>query len=126
MTMNITVKHIEELVSVHEKNFRVEEVNGKFTITVIRDYENKKTMYELHRILFQQLSPIKRLTEKLSSFIPNDLFVIKEEEINVPLSDIQTEYFIPTGGTVNYHTYTMGVGLSIDPYTTYVDINQMP
>jgi hypothetical protein len=123
--MNITVKHIEELVSVHEKNFRVEEVNGKFTITVIRDYENKKTMYELHRILFQRLSPIKRLTEKLSNFIPNSLFVIKEKEINVPLN-IETNFNIPIYGIVNNSIYGMGVDLAIDPYTTYVDINQMP
>jgi hypothetical protein len=121
--MNITVKHIEELVKLHEKKFRVEEVNGKFTITVIRDYENNKTMYELHRILFQQLSPIKRLTEKLSNFIPNSLFVIKEKEINVPLLDIETDYYIPTDKIVNNSIYGMGINLSSDPYTTYVDIN---
>ena len=102
----------------------MEEVNGKFTITVIRDYENNKTMYELHRILFQQLSPIKRLTEKLSNFIPNSLFVIKEKEINVPLLDIETDYYIPTdNGIVNNSIYGMGIDLSSDPYTTYVDIN---
>ena len=123
MNMNITVKHIEELVKLHEKKFRVEEVNGKFTITVIRDYENNKTMYELHRILSQQLSPIKRLTEKLSNFIPNSLFVIKEKEINVPLLDIKTDYYIPTDKIVNNSIYGMGINLSSDPYTTYVDIN---
>lgn len=124
MNMNITVKHIEELVSAHEKNFRVEEVNGKFKITIIHDYENKKFSYDLHRILSQRLSPLDKLNEKLSGFIPKELFVIKEEEINVPLSKIDTDYYV-TGGTVNYHTFTTDRYIQVDPYVTYVDINSL-
>lgn len=125
MNMNITVKHIEELVSVREKEFRVEEVDGKFIITIIRDYKNKHTTYQLHKLLHQHSKPIKKLTEQLSNFIPNSLFVIKEEEINIPLN-IETDYYIPFNGIVNNSTYGVGVDLAIDDYSTYVNINQMP
>jgi hypothetical protein len=124
--MNITVKHIEELVSIHEKKFRVEEVDGKFIITIIRDYENRKIIYELHKVLNQRLEPVKKLTEKLNNFIPTSLFIIKKEEINIPLYVIETDFNTPTYRILNNSTYGMGINSLIDPYTTYVDINNIP
>ena len=124
MNMNITVKHIEELLTSRKGNYRVVLQDGKFIITAIYDYDNKQSKYELIKLLHEHHNPENSLREYLVKFIPEDLFVITRDEINIPYQKIHVDYSFSGGTFGNYHLYNQGIQL--DNYSTYIDINQMP
>ena len=124
MNMNITVKHIEELLSSRKGNHRVVLEDGKFIITTIYDYDNKQTKYDLIKLLHEHHNPENSLKEYLIKFIPEDLFIIKRDEINIPYQKIHVDYSFSGGTFGNYHLYNQGIQL--DNYSTYIDISQMP
>ena len=81
-------ENIETIVGYESKNFTVEKIGEKYHIEIIIDYKNNEKLFALHKFLIQNYKQdiIYKLNSLLKQFIPDELFVINEREINVPIN----------------------------------------
>lgn len=86
--MDKILENIETIVGYESKNFTVEKIGEKYHIEIIIDYKNNEKIFALHKFLRQNYKQdiICKLNSVLKQFIPDELFVINEREINVPIN----------------------------------------
>jgi hypothetical protein len=86
--MDKILENIETIVGYESKNFTVEKIGEKYHIEIIIDYKNNEKLFALHKFLIQNYKQdiIYKLNSLLKQFIPDELFVINEREINVPIN----------------------------------------
>ncbi len=89
-------ENIETIVGYESKNFTVEKIGEKYHIVIIIDYKNNQKLYDLHNFLKQNNKQdiVFKLNSSLKQFIPEELFVVDEREINIPIS-IKYCYTLP-------------------------------
>lgn len=89
-------ENIETIVGYESKNFTVERIGEKYHIAIIVDYKNNQKIYDLHNFLKQNNGRdiVFKLNSVLKQFIPEELFVVNEKEINIPIS-IKYCYTLP-------------------------------
>jgi hypothetical protein len=81
-------ENIETIVGYESKNFTVERIGEKYHIVIIVDYKNNQKIYDLHNFLKQnnRQDIVFKLNSVLKQFIPEELFVLNEIEINTPIN----------------------------------------
>lgn len=86
--MDKILENIETIVGYESKNFTVEKIGEKYHIEIIIDYKNNEKLFALYKFLRQNYKQdiIYKLNSLLKQFIPDELFVINEREINVPIN----------------------------------------
>lgn len=86
--MDRIYENIKTIVGYESKNFTVEKIGEKYHIQIIIDYKNNERLFALHKFLRQNYKQdiIYKLNSSLKQFIPEDLFVINEREINLPIN----------------------------------------
>ena len=89
-------ENIETIVGYESKNFTVEKIGEKYHIVIIIDYKNNQKIYDLHNFLKQNNKQdiVFKINSSLKQFIPEELFVVDEREINIPIS-IKYCYTLP-------------------------------
>lgn len=89
-------ENIETIVGYESKNFTVEKIGEKYYIVIIIDYKNNQKLYDLHNFLKQNNKQdiVFKINSSLKQFIPEELFVVDEREINIPIS-IKYCYTLP-------------------------------
>jgi hypothetical protein len=89
-------ENIETIVGYESKNFTVEKIGEKYHIEIIIDYKNNEKIFALHKFLRQNYKQdiICKLNSVLKKLIPEELFVIYQKEINLPI-DIEYDYALP-------------------------------
>lgn len=81
-------KNIEKIVNSEIKNFKIEIIEGKIIIVFITDYCHSEKLYHIKKHLthFDNERSQSKVSELLKKLIPENLLVIKQEEINIPVS----------------------------------------
>lgn len=81
-------ENIETIVGYESKNFTVEKIDDKYHIAIIIDYKNNQKIYDLHNFLRlnNKRDIVFKLNSVLNQFIPEELFVVNEREINIPIN----------------------------------------
>jgi len=81
-------ENIETIVGYKTKNFTVEKIGEKYHIVVIIDYKNNERLFALNKFLRLNYKQdiVYDLNSTIKQFIPEELFVISEREINIPIS----------------------------------------
>ena len=81
-------ENIETIVGYESKNFTVEKIDEKYHIAIIIDYKNNERLFEIQKFLRQRYKQdiIYKLNSVLKQFIPEELFVVNEREINIPIN----------------------------------------
>lgn len=79
-------ENIETIVGYKSKKFTVEKIGEKYHIEIIIDYKNNERIFALNKFLRQNYKQdiVHSLNSTLKQFIPEELFVINEREINLP------------------------------------------
>lgn len=86
--MSRILENIKTIVGYETKNFTIEKIGEKYHIEIIIDYKNSEKLYALNKFLKQNYKQdiIYNLNSTLKKLIPEELFVVIEKEINIPIN----------------------------------------
>ena len=86
--MSGILENIKTIVGYETKNFTIEKVGERYHIEIIIDYKNSEKLYALNKFLRQNYKQdiIYNLNSTLKKLIPEELFVVIEKEINIPIN----------------------------------------
>lgn len=86
--MSRILENIKTIVGYETKNFTIEKVGERYHIEIIIDYKNSEKLYALNKFLRQNYKQdiIYNLNSTLKKLIPEELFVVIEKEINIPIN----------------------------------------
>lgn len=94
--MNRIQENIETIIGYKTKKFTVEKIGEIYHIEIIIDYKNNEKLFALNKFLRQNYKHdiVYSLNSTLKQFIPEELFVINEREINIPIG-VKYDYTLP-------------------------------